>query len=319
MDKHDDSKEQHSDSKEHQSVTEKDSILQRASNPDANGKKEKTQRQKNIIYLTVALLCIIAIAAIPVGTYFFTSPNSPLSKEEDGTPKTLAEAAQVDNPSLVNDEVTKGNKDYFLNSIDGLDNTEGAFVFAAEHLDAKEVSRRVADKEIVPVDVYITFTGRKSLDTLLNHLEVFKQYISDESIVLIVHPVYTTVDASTFIPEAIAQVAAADSSKTWDMLEESLAAGVITLRGNYEDDVIIKLLAKTAQSLGISDITDDTLKAKHFEHWLLENQKEVNEIVKDFVPVVLIGGVKVDNSSVNVLDTDSLFRAIDKQIVENSK
>ena len=67
------------------SVAEKDSILQRASNPDANGKKEKTQRQKNIIYLTVALLCIIAIAAIPVGTYFFTSPNSPLAKEEDGT------------------------------------------------------------------------------------------------------------------------------------------------------------------------------------------------------------------------------------------
>ena len=51
-----------------------------------------------------------------------------------GTPETLAEAAQVDNPALINNEVTKGNKDYFLNSINRLNNTEGAFVFAAEHL-----------------------------------------------------------------------------------------------------------------------------------------------------------------------------------------
>lgn len=319
MAEHNNSKEQHPDSKENQSIVENDSVLRQANRPDANGKKEKTQRQKNVIYLIIALLCIIAIAAIPVGAYFFTSPNSPLSKNEDGVPKTLAEAAQVENPALINNEVTKGNKDYFLNSIDGLDNTEGAFVFAAENLNAEEVSQRVADKEIVPVDVYITFTGRKSLDTLFNNLDIFKQYIADESVVLIVHPVHTTVDASTLIPEAIAQVAAADSSKTWAMLEESLAAGVVMLRGDYEDDVTIELLAKSAQNLGLFDITDSTLKAKHFEHWLLENQKEVNEIVKDFVPAVFIGGKKVDSSSVNVLDTGSLFRAVNKQIIENSK
>ena len=68
------------------------------------------------------------------------------------------------------------------------------------------------------------------------------------------------------------------------MLEKSLAAGVVMLRGDYEDDVTIKLLAKSAQNLGIFDITDSTLKAKHFKTLAFsENQEKVNKIVKDFV------------------------------------
>ena len=287
---------------------EVDASLKDDSTSPAGAKYPKTA----LWVLVLGLLLALVLTMLPI--LFEKNDNS---ADVDSPLKSLTDSKNAQSPVLLNDNVSKENDDFFLNTIEGIDNTESAFVFTAKDIDEKELSEKIASGEMVRVDLYISFTGNKSLDTLLNNLESFREYINKESIVLVVHPVATTVDASVYIPEAIAQVADLDSSKAWNMLEQSLAVGSIRKRGDYGDDTIIRLLAKSAKDLGVSDINDSSLKAKRFEQWIVKNQEEVNKTVQDFVPAVVINGEKVDMGSLNTLEAGSLFREIDKQVIDN--
>lgn len=279
---------------------------------DSTNPKGAKHNKTVLLVLVLGLLLALILTMLPI--LFEKNDNS---ADVDSPLKSLTNSKNAQSPVLLNDNVSKENNDFFLNTIEGIDNTESAFVFTAKDIDEKELSEKIANGEMVRVDLYISFTGNKSLDTLLNNLESFREYINKESIVLVVHPVATTVDASVYIPEAIAQVADLDSSKAWNMLEQSLAVGSIRKRGDYGDDTIIRLLAKSAKDLGISDINDSSLKAKRFEQWIVKNQEEVNKTVQDFVPAVVINGEKVDMGSLNTLEAGSLFREIDKQVIDN--
>lgn len=261
-----------------------------------------------------AILSITAISVVIFSfvVWFMYDITNPPSVHDDGATsfEESSDLSDIPAPELLNGEISKTeNGTGFLSTIEGIENTESAFVFGQPDMEI--------DENTNVVDVYISFTGQKSVDLLLNSLAGFKSSVYHGQFVLVVHPVATTFAASELIPEAIAQVSDKDSSKTWGMLEQSLATSSLRNRGDYDDDMLVKLLVKSAKNLGVNDIEEDDIYAAHFNQWLLENQEHVAESVKTYVPSIYVNGERISEDDANILDSNELFAEISARLADS--
>ena len=265
---------------------------------DNNNMKGKV-KNNNALKILSLLVIILAIAASFLGYIVY---DKELFKKDDEEVKPLTESIL-----LLNSEIIEKDGEKFLPEYNKIDtDTKSSFVFGGKDINYEEKNNYKI------VDLYVSFTGAKSVDTIWNNIESFEGAMSNGDIILVVHPIPTQNNIAVVMPQALAKSAEENSSKTWELFVNYVAITKANHENNgtFTSEKMRESMINSAKDLGYNSINKELLESTEFLSWIFDDMDNITKKVSESIPSIYVNGEKIDYKETSYVDTNKLFEKI---------
>lgn len=272
-----------------------------ASPPSTSIEEKPTNKKSNAVKMLLLLIVILATAAIFLGYIVY---DKALLKNNSEDADILTE-----NIALLNSEIVEKDGEKFLSEYDKINTpTKSAFVFGGKNIDYNET------KNYKVIDLYISFTGAKSVDTIWNNIESFEGAMSNGDMIVVVHPVPTQNNIAVVMPQSLAKSAEENPDKTWELFVNYIAITKAnnTNNGTFTSENMRETMISSAQELGYKSINKELMESTEFLSWIFDDIENIINKTSDSIPVIYVNGEKVDYKETSYVDTNKLFEEINK-------
>lgn len=258
----------------------------------------------------VAFICVLLVA-IPIGSaailnfwvmpmYHQKKANQEIQNVKDNTGDFKGLNTELQKTDL-NKDLKNVNKDQKkLVAKDDKDNKDfdkAVFVFTngKDNPDKKRI------------DLYIDFGSDKSRSLLLMDDAFFRGILHNGIADIYIHPVPSDDPSSLYIPEAIAESFAVDSSKSWDFMHTILKDA----QASKNNDTLLTLMNRDAKALfKNSQIDKESIKNGTFASWIISAGSDDKLKTGFYPPIIYIDGTMIDSNKDNIFD----FKVLKKYI-----
>lgn len=158
------------------------------------------------------------------------------------------------------------------------------------------------------VDLYVDFSSQRSRDFIVLNQLSLKSMIEMGDIVLNIHPVPTSDAFSVYAAESLAETFVNAPEKAWPMLMKlmEISTTLDAAAGEESKETILELITTATESIGVPNVTDDTIKSGIFASWILtvgDDSRVKNEFG---LPGLYVNGGIVDQNTVDIHDSATL-------------